>query len=341
MAYEELVWPGVPTDTDLVDPGETYNMGIRFSLVNAKPCYGISWRVPDSVSTPPFGIHVAKIWRVSDEVQMASKEFTPTPGVSQQVLFDATVNLAALTNYVASVHTQHYVFRASGGVWPTSPSGNVVTDESRLVSSVNPATYPASAGSALYYVSPLIETDAGPAAVSGAVDLRWSVRNALSQLLDLRWRVLNRANRSLDLRWVSDGVPITTLPPVPGRPTYLSPGELKVQRKLTVAFLRADAREITLERRTRTPDGAGGSVRGPAVSQSAQRFRLLPQEDGATARTTAEGETATPECMVLGRWDANMERFDEFVSDGRRYQIVFISENRQYETKGEAIYLGE
>jgi hypothetical protein len=120
----------------------------------------------------------------------------------------------------------------------------------------------------------------------------------------------------------------------------ISPGELKSQRKLTYAFIAADAIEVTLVRRTRTPDGAGGIETGPPVEQEPQRFRLLPQEDGATARTNADGESATPEYMLQGYWDCNMERFDEFVlEDGRRFQIVYI-DNRQYEIKGEAIYLG-
>lgn len=120
----------------------------------------------------------------------------------------------------------------------------------------------------------------------------------------------------------------------------IAPGELKVQRRLSAEFIAADAREIVLTRRTRTPDGAGGAVPGTAVDQEPQTFRLLPQEDGATARTIADGESATPEYILQGRWDCNMERFDEFVIDGRRFQIIYI-DNRQYEIKGEAIYLGE
>jgi len=121
----------------------------------------------------------------------------------------------------------------------------------------------------------------------------------------------------------------------------IAAGELKWQRKQTLAFIAADARSISLDRRVRTSDGAGGFVNGPPTTLAAQTFRLLPQEDGATARTTAEGETATPEYMLLGRWDADMERWDEFKIGTRRYQVVFISENRQYETKGEVLYLGE
>lgn len=116
--------------------------------------------------------------------------------------------------------------------------------------------------------------------------------------------------------------------------------ELAAQRRLTAAFIAADVRSIELLRRPRTPDGAGGTTVGEPVARPAQAFRLLPQEDGATARTTAEGETATPEFMLLGQSGCDMERFDEFeLEDGRRFQIVYI-DDRQYEVKGEAVYLG-
>lgn len=120
--------------------------------------------------------------------------------------------------------------------------------------------------------------------------------------------------------------------------TILAP-ELAVQRQLSVAFIAADAQTIVLQRRTRTPDGAGGVTVGEPVPQAPQTFRLLPQEDGATARTNADGEAATPEYMLMGYWDCNMARFDEFAIGARRFQIVYI-DDRQYEIKGEAILLG-
>lgn len=119
----------------------------------------------------------------------------------------------------------------------------------------------------------------------------------------------------------------------------IRPAELEVQRKLSAEFIAADAQTIVLQRPTRTPDGAGGTTVGTPVPVTAQVFRLLPQEDGATARTTAEGESATPEFMLMGYWNCDMDRFDEFTIDGRRFQIVYI-DDRQYEIKGEAIFLG-
>lgn len=120
----------------------------------------------------------------------------------------------------------------------------------------------------------------------------------------------------------------------------LRPAELAIQRKQTCAFIAADPILVELRRATRTPDGAGGFQVGEPVSLSPQVFRMLPQEDGATARTTAEGETATPEYMLMGDSDVNVERFDEFQIGLRRFQIVYI-DNRQYEIKAEVIYLGD
>jgi hypothetical protein len=119
----------------------------------------------------------------------------------------------------------------------------------------------------------------------------------------------------------------------------LRPAELKAQQRISRAFIDADARDVILLRSPRTDDGAGGFVVGEPVSQGAQRLRLLPQEDGATERTTAEGETATPQYMLMGPWNANMQRWDEFELDGIRYQVVYI-DDRKYELKGEVIRLG-
>lgn len=117
--------------------------------------------------------------------------------------------------------------------------------------------------------------------------------------------------------------------------------EAKIQRRLTEEFIAADIVTIELSRRPRTPNGAGGVKTGSPVSVAAQKFRLIPSGDGAAERMTADGRAVTPSYMLMGEYNANMQRFDEFELDGRRYQIVFINANRAYETKGEAAYLGE
>jgi hypothetical protein len=115
--------------------------------------------------------------------------------------------------------------------------------------------------------------------------------------------------------------------------------ELRAQQRITDAFAEADEISVALIRFPHTPDGAGGFVKGSPETLAPQLFRLLPQEDGATARTNADGEAATPQYVLLGRTGVDMARFDEFVIGARRYQIVYI-DDRQYEVKGEVIYLG-
>jgi hypothetical protein len=45
--------------------------------------------------------------------------------------------------------------------------------------------------------------------------------------------------------------------------------------------------------------------------------------------------------MLMGRHDADMQRWDTFTAeDGTRYEVVFVNANRQYEVKGEVAYRG-
>lgn len=120
----------------------------------------------------------------------------------------------------------------------------------------------------------------------------------------------------------------------------ISPAELLIQQQLTKTFIAADWLEVTLERSEWVSDGSGGSVRQDPVPLAPQRMRLIPLGDGAQERTTASGEAVTPTYMLMAEHDADMERWDEFMVGGRRYEVVFINENQQYEKKGEAAYRG-
>lgn len=124
----------------------------------------------------------------------------------------------------------------------------------------------------------------------------------------------------------------------------IAAAELAIQRQLTAAFIKADYLVVVLNRAVWTSDGAGGEVKGPPTPLPPQRMRLIPlgsAGDGVQERVTANGEAVTPSYKLLGLYDCDMDRWDEFVVDGRRYEVVFISENRQYEVKGEVAYRGE
>lgn len=117
--------------------------------------------------------------------------------------------------------------------------------------------------------------------------------------------------------------------------------ERDIQRRLTDEFIAADVVVLQLSRTTRIPNGAGGFKKTGVQDVTPQRFRLIPSQDGATERTTVDGRAVTPSYMLMGEYSADLERFDEFELDGRRFQVVFINGKRDYETKGEVAYVGD
>lgn len=120
----------------------------------------------------------------------------------------------------------------------------------------------------------------------------------------------------------------------------IHPAELAAQRRLTKTFVWADAKDIELVRTERVPDGAGGVILGDPVRLPPQTMRLIPGQDGAQERFTAEGVAVKPSYKLLGTHEADMQRWDTFELDGHRYEVVFINENRQYQVKGEVVYHG-
>jgi len=121
----------------------------------------------------------------------------------------------------------------------------------------------------------------------------------------------------------------------------IASSELSVQRQLTKVFIEADKIQVVLSRSTPTDDGAGGTIPGSPVDLPPQTMRLIPLGDGAQERFNANGVAVTPSYMLMGYHDSDMEREDQLVIGGRRYEIVFINENQQYEKKGEVAYRGE
>ena len=121
----------------------------------------------------------------------------------------------------------------------------------------------------------------------------------------------------------------------------IAAAELAIQRQLTAAFIKADAISVVLNRPSWADDGAGGSVQGPPAPLPAQEMRLIPLADGAQERFMPSGEAVTPVYALLGHYTADISRWDQVTIQGRRYEVVFINENQQYEVKAEVVYRGE
>lgn len=180
MALESIAWPSPPAFTDLVDGDQSYNMGIRFSHQDGGPCWGVQWRVPDSVPPPAGGVHAVAIWDVATSTRVAYQEFIPVAGGFQSVEFTTKPTLnPAPALYVAAVYTLHYVFRAQSVPDVYSPSGKIAADNGRLAASnvgANSAPYPGDPFTAWYYVSPIMD-DGGsdPSEGSAALGLDLAV----------------------------------------------------------------------------------------------------------------------------------------------------------------------
>ena len=116
--------------------------------------------------------------------------------------------------------------------------------------------------------------------------------------------------------------------------------EAKAQRNLTAAFIGADISEITLTPVEYVSNGSGGRKRTDSPARPPQSMRLIPQGVGTPERTTIDGVAAQPTMVLLGVWDAGMERGDRFVHNGIRYEVVFVHDKRDYQVKGEVITRG-
>lgn len=117
-------------------------------------------------------------------------------------------------------------------------------------------------------------------------------------------------------------------------------GELRMQRRLTAAFVHQSRQMVVLRRAERTPDGAGGFTEGTPVSLRPQRFALVIQ---VLEGTTANEHATTPEAdayALVGRHDADIRVGDRLTFDGREYWVTFIHPDRSYETRAEVGYLG-
>lgn len=119
----------------------------------------------------------------------------------------------------------------------------------------------------------------------------------------------------------------------------ISTGEARAQRRITAAYIAADPVEVAIVRPVWTSDGASGRTEGTPKTLLPQRFKLIRQQDSGLFRTTADGKQVSPDHRLLGTFDADLERYDRFTLDGKRFEVVYVSRT-DYEVKGEVIYLG-
>jgi hypothetical protein len=98
-------------------------------------------------------------------------------------------------------------------------------------------------------------------------------------------------------------------------------------RKNMKEFIRADYRDITLERPTKIATTNGSWIEGNLQPIAPQRFRLIPAK-----RRTAnpevdnqEGNIPYQDWTMIGYWNADIQADDEFTLYGDRFKVTAIT----------------
>lgn len=116
--------------------------------------------------------------------------------------------------------------------------------------------------------------------------------------------------------------------------------ENEVMRKQTKSFIAIYPQQISLTRPDMVPDGSGG-FKHTLDTLSPQTFRQITQPTSTDVfRRTIDGEEVTPDFVLLGEWDVDVKSGDWYMKDGGKHEIVYVKDDRRYETWAEVKYRG-
>jgi hypothetical protein len=119
--------------------------------------------------------------------------------------------------------------------------------------------------------------------------------------------------------------------------------ERSVLRRQTTAFIKDNPVSLTITRGgAKTSDGAGGWTIGDGTPIDPQTMRMIPSGEGRAQlqARNVDGEVITPGFVIIAEHDANIKKGDGFVKDNRNYEIIYVREDRRYETWAEVVYRG-
>lgn len=116
--------------------------------------------------------------------------------------------------------------------------------------------------------------------------------------------------------------------------------ELRMQRRITEQFIDSDPITVIFLRAPRTPNGTGGFTIGLPVPLLAQKAKLIPANRQLQERQTLDGQVVQPDFSLVGLYDMDIQHGDWFLWSSRRYDVVYVSEKRDYETTAELVYRG-
>lgn len=103
-------------------------------------------------------------------------------------------------------------------------------------------------------------------------------------------------------------------------------GALPILRRNLSAFISADPVSIVLTRSTQVKTLAGGTTKGMPVSLPPQQFRLVPFKRRLSneIQNTQDGNLKLASYVLVGRYNVDVQRGDEFDHNGESYTVVDI-----------------
>lgn len=116
-----------------------------------------------------------------------------------------------------------------------------------------------------------------------------------------------------------------------GRLTSAQYTEVQLRRRLLLSFINADPVQISFVRFEQTSDGAGGWVRNNPRTLAAQTMRLVPYKRRLTTLTmhTEHGDIPDVQYSLIGRWDCDVQRWDECIYNGAWYKVMGMEPNSE------------
>lgn len=116
--------------------------------------------------------------------------------------------------------------------------------------------------------------------------------------------------------------------------------ENRVNRRNTTYFIDQHPMTVPLTRPgKRVADGAGGYTTDPGPEVVPQKMRKIIQ-GGNVASRNIDGQEITPAFVFIGEWDADIKTGDEFKIDNIEYHVIYVRDDRRYETWAEVAQRG-
>jgi hypothetical protein len=99
---------------------------------------------------------------------------------------------------------------------------------------------------------------------------------------------------------------------------------------------------IVLQRSARVTDSQGGWTKGAPAPRTAQVMRKVASGRvmDMQERVTEDGSVVVPTASLIGMPDVDIERYDTFVLDGVKHEVVWVSRLPEWRMQAEIVERG-